>query len=80
MSCSLNPKTRIDLEQKQTKETEENSSLTLPARDVSEFPSVNRSCPQLTTRSGCERILFSVFDRMNIYWDQHPFKPFTQNS
>jgi transposase-like protein len=39
-----------------------------------------RTMCAFTTRSSCERILFSVFDRMNIYWDQHPLKPFTQMS
>ena len=39
-----------------------------------------RTMCAFTTRSSCERILFSVFDRMNIYWDLHPLKPFTQKS
>ena len=39
-----------------------------------------RTMCAFTTRSSCERILFSVFDRMNIYWDLHPLKPFTQLS
>jgi transposase-like protein len=37
-----------------------------------------RTMSAFTTPSSCERILFSVFDRMNIYWDRHPLKPFTQ--
>ena len=39
-----------------------------------------RTMCAFTTRSSCERILYSVFDRMNIYWDLHPLKPFTQKS
>lgn len=31
-----------------------------------------RTMCAFTTRSSCERILFSVFDRMNRYWDAHP--------
>jgi len=31
-----------------------------------------RTMCAFTTRSSCERILFSVFDRMNTYWDVHP--------
>jgi transposase-like protein len=31
-----------------------------------------RTMCAFTTRSSCERILFSVFDRMNIYWDARP--------
>jgi len=31
-----------------------------------------RTMCAFTTRSSCERILFSVFDRMNTYWDLHP--------
>jgi parvulin-like peptidyl-prolyl isomerase len=30
-----------------------------------------RTMCAFTTRSSCERILYSVFDRMNIYWDLH---------
>jgi hypothetical protein len=33
-----------------------------------------------TTRSSCERILFSVFERMNNRWSRHPLSAFTQNS
>ena len=33
-----------------------------------------------TTRSSCNHILYSVFDRMNTYWDLHSLKPFTQKS
>lgn len=33
-----------------------------------------RTMCAFTTRSSCERILFSVFDRMNGYWDNRPFK------
>lgn len=33
-----------------------------------------------TTRSSCERILFSVFYRMNQNWSRHPLPDFTQNS
>lgn len=39
-----------------------------------------RTMCAFTTRSSCERILFSGFDRMNTYWSQIPLKPFTQNS
>jgi putative transposase len=39
-----------------------------------------RTMCAFTTRSSCERILFSVFDRMNTYWTQKPLKAFTQNS
>ena len=31
-----------------------------------------------TTRDSCERILFSVFHRMNQHWTRHPLKTFTQ--
>jgi putative transposase len=31
-----------------------------------------RTMCAFTTRSSCERILFSVFDRMNTYWAAHP--------
>jgi transposase-like protein len=33
-----------------------------------------------TYRDSCERILYSVFYRMNQYWAKHLVKPFTQNS
>jgi len=33
-----------------------------------------------TTRSSCERILYSVFKRMNDQWTLHPLKDFTQNN
>jgi len=39
-----------------------------------------RTMCAFTTRSSCERILFSVFDRMNQHWSRHPLHPFTQNS
>jgi len=39
-----------------------------------------RTMCAFTTRSSCERILFSVFDRMNTYWSQKPLKAFTHNS
>jgi len=39
-----------------------------------------RTMCAFTTRDSCERILFSVFYRMNQYWAKHPLKPFTQNS
>jgi putative transposase len=39
-----------------------------------------RTMCAFTTRSSCERILFSVFDRMNTHWSRHPLSPFTQNS
>ena len=39
-----------------------------------------RTMCAFTTRSSCERILFSVFDRMNANWSRHPLPAFTQNS
>jgi len=39
-----------------------------------------RTMCAFTTRSSCERILFSVFDRMNTNWSRHPLPAFTQNS
>jgi putative transposase len=39
-----------------------------------------RTMCAFTTRDSCERILFSVFYRMNQYWAKHPLKPFTQIS
>jgi putative transposase len=39
-----------------------------------------RTMCAFSTRSSCERILFSVFDRLNTHWSQRPLKPFTQNS
>jgi transposase-like protein len=39
-----------------------------------------RTMCAFTTRSSCERILFSVFDRMNTHWSRHPLHPFTHNS
>jgi putative transposase len=39
-----------------------------------------RTMCAFTTRDSCERILFSVFYRMNQYWAKHPLKPFTQKS
>ena len=39
-----------------------------------------RTMCAFTTRDSCERILFSVFDRMNQHWTQHPLPAFTHNS
>jgi putative transposase len=39
-----------------------------------------RTMCAFTTRSSCERILFSVFERMNDQWSRHPLSAFTQNS
>ncbi len=39
-----------------------------------------RTMCAFTTRSSCERILYSVFDRMNQHWSRHPLPVFTQNS
>ena len=39
-----------------------------------------RTMCAFTTRDSCERILFSVFDRMNSHWRKHPLKTFTQNN
>ncbi len=39
-----------------------------------------RTMCAFTTRGSCERILFSVFDRINQYWTRHPLPAFTQNS
>jgi len=39
-----------------------------------------RTMCAFTTRSSCERILFSVFDRTNTNWSRHPLSAFTQNS
>jgi putative transposase len=39
-----------------------------------------RTMCAFTTRSSCERILFSVFERMNTNWSRHPLPAFTQNS
>jgi putative transposase len=39
-----------------------------------------RTMCAFTTRGSCERILFSVFARMNNYWDSRPLQAFTQNS
>jgi len=33
-----------------------------------------------TTPGSCERILYSVFHRMNQHWRNHPLKTFTQNN
>jgi transposase-like protein len=38
-----------------------------------------RTMCAFTTRSSCERILFSVFDRMNQHWSRHPLPTFTHN-
>jgi len=39
-----------------------------------------RTMCAFTTRSSCERILYSVFDRMNKHWSRHPLSAFTHNS
>jgi len=39
-----------------------------------------RTMCAFTTRSSCERILYSVFERMNQNWSRHPLPAFTQNS
>ena len=39
-----------------------------------------RTMCAFTTRDSCERILFSVFDRMNQQWTRHPLPAFTHNS
>ena len=39
-----------------------------------------RTMCAFTTRSSCERILYSVFDRMNTNWSRHPLPAFTHNS
>jgi len=39
-----------------------------------------RTMCAFTTRNSCERILFSVFDRMNQHWTRHPLPAFTHNS
>lgn len=39
-----------------------------------------RTMCAFTTRGSCERILFSVFNRMNQHWTRHPLPAFTQNS
>jgi len=39
-----------------------------------------RTMCAFTTRSSCERILYSVFERMNTHWSRHPLAAFTQNS
>jgi len=39
-----------------------------------------RTMCAFTTRSSCERILYSVFDRMNKHWTRHPLPAFTHNS
>jgi putative transposase len=39
-----------------------------------------RTMCAFTTRDSCERILFSVFQRMNQHWTSHPLKAFTQNN
>jgi transposase-like protein len=39
-----------------------------------------RTMCAFTTRSSCERILFSVFDRMNQHWSRHPLPSFTHHS
>lgn len=37
-----------------------------------------RTMCSFTTRDSCERILYSVFYRMNHHWSKHPLKTFTQ--
>lgn len=39
-----------------------------------------RTMCAFTTRSSCERILYSVFDRMNQHWSRHPLPSSTHNS
>jgi len=39
-----------------------------------------RTMCAFTTRDSCERILFSVFERMNTHWSHHPLPAFTHNS
>jgi putative transposase len=39
-----------------------------------------RTMCAFTTRTSCERILFSVFDRMNQHWTRHPLPAFTHNA
>ena len=39
-----------------------------------------RTMCAFTTRDSCERILFSVFQRMNQNWSRHPLSAFTQNN
>ena len=39
-----------------------------------------RTMCAFTTRSSCERILYSVFDRMNQHWSRHPLPNPTHNS
>jgi putative transposase len=39
-----------------------------------------RTMCAFTTRSSCERILYSVFDRMNQHWSRHPLSSFTHHS
>ena len=39
-----------------------------------------RTMCAFTTRSSCERILYSVFERMNQNWSRPPLPAFTQNS
>jgi transposase-like protein len=39
-----------------------------------------RTMCAFTTRDSCERILFSVFERMNTHWSRHPLRAFTHNS
>jgi transposase-like protein len=39
-----------------------------------------RTLCAFTTRSSCERILYSVFDRMNKHWSRHPLPAFTHYS
>ncbi len=39
-----------------------------------------RTMCAFTTRSSCERILYSVFERMNQHWSRHPLPAFTHYS
>ena len=38
-----------------------------------------RTMCAFTTHGSCERILYSVFERMNYHWSRHPLPTFTQN-
>lgn len=38
-----------------------------------------RTMCAFTTYGSCERILYSVFERMNYHWSRHPLPTFTQN-
>jgi hypothetical protein len=51
-----------------------------PALHVGSVVRRIRTMCAFTTRGSCERILFSVFDRINQYWTRHPLPAFTHNS